>query len=37
MFHNGKFVELKGSQFDKNMRTEFVEYFSRNKYFDFFI
>lgn len=36
MFHNGKFKELKGSQFDQNMRTEFVEYFSRNKYFEIF-
>lgn len=36
MFHNGKFKELKGSQFDKNMRNSFVKYFSRNNYFEIF-
>lgn len=36
MFQNGKFKELKGSQFDQKMRNSFVEYFSRNKYLEIF-
>ena len=36
MFKNGKFVELKGSQFDRAMRKEFVRYFAQNNYFQLF-
>jgi N12 class adenine-specific DNA methylase len=31
MFKDGKFVELKGSQFNREMRQEFVSYFARKK------
>ena len=34
MFRNGKFRELKGSQFDKDMKEKFVEYFSRRQSFE---
>lgn len=34
MFVNGKFKELKGSQFDKEMKQKFIEFFSRKDYFD---
>jgi len=34
MFRNGKFRELKGSQFDKDMKERFVEYFSRRQSFE---
>ena len=34
MFHAGKFVELKGSQFDPDMKRKFLEFISRNNYFE---
>lgn len=34
MFRNGKFRELKGVQFDRDMKLRFVEYFIRKKYFE---
>lgn len=34
MFVNGKFKELKGAQFDKEMKQKFVEFFSKKHYFD---
>ncbi len=34
MFQNGRFKELKGSQFDQNMRKAFVNFFSRSNYFE---
>lgn len=37
MFHNEKFCELKGSQFDKNMKKNFVQFFSRKKYFELYL
>jgi uncharacterized protein YciU (UPF0263 family) len=36
MFKDGKFVELKGSQFNREMRQEFVKYFARNNYFQLY-
>lgn len=36
MFLNGKFRELKGSQFDKKMKKQFVEFFSRNPSFEIY-
>ena len=36
MFRNGKFRELKGSQFDKDMKEKFVEYFSRRQSFEIY-
>lgn len=36
MFRNGKFRELKGSQFDKDMKGKFVEYFSRRQSFEIY-
>lgn len=37
MFHNGKFSELKGSQFDQPLKKQFLEYFTRNQYFELFL
>lgn len=34
MFRNGKFRELKGAQFDRDMKHIFVDYFSRKHHFD---
>lgn len=34
MFLNGNFQELKGSQFDKEMKQKFVEFFSRKQTFE---
>lgn len=34
MFQNGKFKELKGAQFDRDMKHIFVDYFSRKHHFD---
>lgn len=36
MFCNGKFRELKGTQFDPDMKKSFVEFFTRNKYFELY-
>lgn len=36
MFNDGKFVELKGSQFSPSMKMKFVEFFSRLPYFEIF-
>ena len=36
MFHNGKFVELKGSQFDKEMKQDFIEFITKKKYFELY-
>lgn len=36
MFHNGKFKELKGSQFDKEMKKDFVEFITKKKYFELY-
>lgn len=36
MFRNGRFRELKGSQFDREMRKTFVEFFSRNPCFELY-
>lgn len=36
MFRNSKFRELKGSQFDKDMKEKFVEYFSRRQSFEIY-
>ena len=36
MFRNGKFRELKGVQFDRDMKLRFVDYFSRSKYFEIY-
>jgi hypothetical protein len=36
MFLNGKFHELKGSQFTPELKKEFVNYFCQNKYFEVF-
>ena len=36
MFRNNKFLELKGSQFDKAMKEKFVEYFSRRQSFEIY-
>lgn len=36
MFINGKFRELKGSQFDKEMKKRFVEFFSKKKSFEIY-
>jgi hypothetical protein len=36
MFVNDKFQELKGSQFDKDMKKRFVEFFCRKKHFEIF-
>lgn len=36
LFVNGKFKELKGTQFDPEMKKKFVEFFSRNHYFDIY-
>ena len=34
MFTNGRFKELKGSQFDREMKSKFIDFFSRNKTFE---
>lgn len=34
MFVGNKFKELKGTQFDPDMKKKFLEFFTRNKYFD---
>lgn len=36
MFDGEKFKELKGSQFDHTMKRKFLEFFSRNPYFEVF-
>ena len=36
MFVNGKFKELKGSQFDRDMKMKFVDYFSRKPSFEIY-
>lgn len=36
MFINGKFRELKGSQFDKPMKQKFVHFFAQNKSFEIY-
>lgn len=36
MFKNGKFNELKGSQFDKSMKLEFLKFFLENPPFEIF-
>lgn len=36
MFSSGKFRELKGAQFDRNMKQKFVEYFSRSQLFELY-
>jgi hypothetical protein len=36
MFRDGAFYELKGSQFDKEMKQLFVDFFSRKKSFEIF-
>ncbi len=36
MFQNGKFKELKGSQFDSKMKKNFVEYITKKKYFELY-
>ena len=36
MFDGDKFKELKGSQFDPSMKRNFLEFFSRNPYFEVF-
>ena len=36
MFHHGKFKELKGSQFDKKMKQDFVEFITKKKYFELY-
>ena len=36
MFRNGKFRELKGVQFDRDMKLRFVDYFTRSKYFEIY-
>lgn len=34
MFKNGKFKELKGSQFDKEMKQKFVDFFAQKNSFE---
>ena len=36
MFKNGKFWELKGSQFDKDMKLRFINFFSRKQSFELY-
>lgn len=36
LFSNGKFKELKGTQFDPDMKKRFVEFFTRNKCFELY-
>lgn len=36
MFTNGKFNELKGSQFDRSMKLKFLEYFTQKHHFNIF-
>ncbi len=36
MFLDGNFHELKGAQFDREMKNDFVDFFSRTHYFDVF-
>ena len=37
MFREETFLELKGTQFDPKMKRKFVEYFTKNNYFDIFL
>ena len=37
MFSNGNFHELKGSQFDKEMKQKFVDFFSRKQTFEIYL
>ena len=36
MFHNGKFCELKGSQFDADMKRKFLSFFAAKPHFEVF-
>ncbi len=36
MFLNGKFKELKGSQFDRETKQDFVEFITKKKYFELY-
>lgn len=36
MFQNGNFHELKGSQFDRKMKQQFVDFFCRKPYFEIY-
>lgn len=36
MFNNGKFCEIKGSQFDTKMKQKFTDFFTKHKYFELF-
>ncbi len=36
MFSNGRFKELKGAQFDKEMKLKFMKFFSKKHYFDIY-
>lgn len=36
MFHDGKFQELKGAQFDRDMKLKFIEFFSEKPNFEVF-
>lgn len=36
MFANGSFKELKGSQFDRDMKLKFSEFFSKKQYFELY-
>ncbi|MDU6263696.1 MAG: DUF3800 domain-containing protein [Anaerocolumna aminovalerica] len=37
MFKNDEFIELKGNQFDRQLKKEFVSFFARNNYFELYI
>lgn len=37
MFINEKFAELKGAQFDKEMKLKFLHFFAKKKYFELYI
>lgn len=37
MFLNGKFKELKGSQFDRETKQDFVEFITKKKYFELYL
>lgn len=37
MFNNDKFVELKGSQFDKSMKLKFIDFFSKKPHFELYL
>ena len=36
MFTDGKFRELKGTQFDRDMKRKFLEFFAEEQYFEVF-